>query len=574
MGYLLRYSHFQKERLIFRFSFCIAFLMCIVSVHSQSSSEESLFRVRGKVLTEKGTAVSNADIYIKNTFIGTVSNDIGNFEIPAKVGDTLVISAFLMNTEEKEIGTEDILNIKMEPNAELLEDIFLKQKNEREESISTAFQTVKRRALAYPTGTIRNSEFWPGDISIYESINRFPFIQGNQGGPLQFQRSRGQINPTPALVILDDVPVDQSILRQLDPDQIHSVSMVRSLAGTVKYGSLGAGGVIYIKTKLAANFDEPEGILPRASLVRNNYTDEPLSIEEGIKESVYIGKLQNARSFEEAKSIYDRQTLNLGISSMAYYLEAADYFTKWDQLYSHEVLSRLFRLSNNNPKVLLAIAYQCEQLNRLHQAAYVYQELMLMRPNHLQSYIDLAQIYTQTGNYKLANTLYKQMLFNNVANMDFSSVESLVINEYRRFLSKYRAKVNFKGLPSEMLIPNSKRTARIVLEWTNPLSEFEIQFVSPDKKYFNWRHTAFDNKGAIENELDMGFAIKDFVIEDAENGEWIININRLGNDSDNVPTFVKYTMYKNYGLPNETVEMKMVPLNKVDEKVTLDAFLD
>ena len=35
-----------------------------------------------------------------------------------------------------------------------------------------------------------------------------------------------------------------------------------------------------------------------------------------------------------------------------------------------------------------------------------------------------------------------------------------------------------------------------------------------------------------------------------------------------------YTLYKNYGLQNETIETKVVPLTKLEEKVTLDEIVE
>jgi tetratricopeptide (TPR) repeat protein len=572
-NYIFRLSTFTSG--YFKYFLLLLLALPFTAVNSQPSVDSNSFQLKGNVQTMEGAPIMYADIHIKDSFIATLSDDKGNFSIEAKEGDVLVITGFLMKTMEFPVTSEEFLSIRLESDVELLDAILLSQKKEEQERMRTPFQKVKKRGLGYPTQQFRNKDFWPGDINIYETLYRNPLLVGTNGGAIALQRSRGQLGDMPAMVILDDVPVDQSILQQLDPDQIRSISVVRSLAGTVKYGSLGAGGVIYVKSKNMDGFDDSEEVEPRSALATDNeYVEDLLSLEESVEDSQYIAELKSAETFEQAKSIYQQHTMNLGVSSLLYYLEASDFFTQWDQLYSHKILSRLFRLSNNNPKVLLGIAYQCEQLGRYRQAAYVYQELMLMRPDHLQSYLDLAQVYTQIGHYKLANSLYRQMLYNTIPNLDFEPVEFQVITEYRRFLSKFRSKVNFQGLPNELLIPNSRRTVRIVFEWTNPLTEFEFQFVSPDKKFYNWRHTAFDNKNYIESELALGYMTKDFVIEEAARGDWIVNINRLSEDNENIPTFVKYTLYKNYGLQNETIETKVVPLTKLEEKVTLDEILE
>jgi tetratricopeptide (TPR) repeat protein len=563
---------------MYRTSLRLVLMMVLVfgvsSMTGQAIDTEAKSPIRGRVLDETGLPVANADLRVINSLSGAISKEDGSFELLASPNDVIVASAFLMKTQEVAVASESYITISLETNAEMLDAILLKQKNEAEKLERTPFQDIKPRSLGYNTETIQQGNFWPGDVSIYESIIRFPFVQEDQGA-LILQRSRGWIRPTPALVILDNVPVDQSILRQLNPDLVESVSMVRSLAGAVKYGSLGAGGVIYIRTKLAANLDLEEGFEKRfVPIAGNEYAETPPLVSEGKKESDFIKELNNATSLEQAKSKYYRHTSQKDATSMSYYLDAANYFANWDMVFSHQVQSDLLKLSNNNPKVLLGLAYHCEQLGRFPQAAYIYEELMLLQPDKLQSYLNLAKIYTKIGSYKLANTLYKQMLFNTIENLDFSVLEPLIIREYRRFLTKYRNKVNFKGLPNELLVANFDKQVRLVFEWTNPLTEFEIQFVSPENKFYTWQHSAFDNKVMIEQELASGYAIKDFVIEQASEGAWTVNINRLSPDNESVPTYVKYTIYRNYGLPDETIEMKVLPLNAIDEKVTLDAFSD
>ena len=220
------------------------------------------------------------------------------------------------------------------------------------------------------------------------------------------------------------------------------------------------------------------------------------------------------------------------------------------------------------------MAYHCEQVDQLHLAAYLYEELMILQPDHVQSYRNLAHIYAKIGRYKSANNLFRQMLFNTISGLDFSSIEPLVIREYKRFLSKFRSRVDFSDLPEELLVIENNSNTRLVFEWTDPMSEFEIQFVSPDKKYYTWTHSAFESRESITNGIDQGFAIKEFMIDGAISGEWVINLNRLNEPDENVQTMIKYSVYKDYGLKNESVKTKMISLDQLKEKVTMDTFLN
>ena len=124
---------------------------------------------------------------------------------------------------------------------------------------------------------------------------------------------------------------------------------------------------------------------------------------------------------------------------------------------------------------------------------------------------------------KKENTWSKQMIFNLVPNVNFESIEPIIYNEFRYLIANHKRKIVYKDIPNEFLAINFKKDVRIVLEYTNPLAEFEVQFVSPDKRYYTWRHTYFDNK--------------------------------------------------NYGLPNETKQVKVVNLSRYNQKITLNKFL-
>ncbi|WP_432412179.1 hypothetical protein [Rasiella sp. SM2506] len=62
-------------------------------------------------------------------------------------------------------------------------------------------------------------------------------------------------------------------------------------------------------------------------------------------------------------------------------------------------------------------------------------------------------------------------------------------------------------------------------------------------------------------------------MDEAEQGRWLINVNYVGEAEEENPSYLKYTLYRNYGLPNETKEIKVVNLSEYNQKITLDTFL-
>ncbi|MBT8305285.1 MAG: hypothetical protein KJP09_12495, partial [Bacteroidia bacterium] len=225
-----------------------------------------------------------------------------------------------------------------------------------------------------------------------------------------------------------------------------------------------------------------------------------------------------------------------------------------------------------NPKALKALAYKLEEKLIHEEAKLVYQRIAVLRPNDVQSYRDLALSYVANGNYQEAMTLYKQMLANDKPNVDFSAIESTIINEIKHLVANHRQEVNYKDLHPDLLSVKFKSDVRFVFDWNDPNSEFEFQFVNPQKKFYTWAHTKFDNMERMTDEIQKGYHTEEYIIDDADKGEWIINIRNLSEEDTENPTYLKYTVYTNYGLPDETKEVKVVKLYQLENKVTLDKF--
>jgi hypothetical protein len=75
----------------------------------------------------------------------------------------------------------------------------------------------------------------------------------------------------------------------------------------------------------------------------------------------------------------------------------------------------------------------------------------------------------------------------------------------------------------------------------------------------------------LYKEITKGYHSEEYIIDQAkEKGTWLINLQSLNNTKTLNPTYLKYTVYRHYGLPNQTQTTKLINLNQLTEKVTLD----
>ena len=141
-------------------------------------------------------------------------------------------------------------------------------------------------------------------------------------------------------------------------------------------------------------------------------------------------------------------------------------------------------------------------------------------------------------------------------------------------LAFHKNKVSFEKLPNELLSLNFKKDIRIVFEWTQPDVDFDVQFVSPERKFFNWTHTRFESKSLLQEEVSQGYAIKEHIIDDAQTGPWIVNMEFLSTERPKNPTYLKYTVFQDYGLPTQTKNTKIIAMKDLQNKVTIDRFVN
>src|SRR5690349_1351600 len=101
--------------------------------------------ISGKVTDVTGQPIPNASVIIKGTHSGTTSDAEGNFRIPVKKGDVLIISAVMYKPFEVKTGTQTSFDVKLVPNTSLMDEVIVTAggiKSKRKE-IGNATTTIK-----------------------------------------------------------------------------------------------------------------------------------------------------------------------------------------------------------------------------------------------------------------------------------------------------------------------------------------------------------------------------------------------------------------------------------------------
>lgn len=555
---------------------------------SLSTIDESGPNLFGKVFSVSGP-IQGATVRIKNSLVEAQSDFDGYFNIDAQVGDILIVNYLGMTEKQTVVEDFDDLYVLLKTEAQILDEVVLSSTNKNDDNlVDTGYGRKNKDAVGFSNSTITKKDISAGATTLVDVIRgKFAGVQieGFDNPRIIIRGGTGSMN-TPAYAIYDvDGLIFEDFPNFINAQQIESITILKSYGATNRYGSVGRGGVFVIRMN---NLYKGSSQTLDSALIKGNDYEEELGMISFENNSQYIKELEEAFSFENAKEIYSRQTSNLEFKSLPYYFDCYDYFKRWNDDFAFYILTDAVISAKSNPKALKALAYKMESIDRNVDAELVYEHLLKIRPYHEQSYRDLALIYSKNKKYVLAADIYKKILLNEIDEVEVLGLQKTIANEAYHLYTNHRDEIDFKNFPIDVLkkiLPdldlNIKKNSfvaqknfgydyRVVFDWSDSNIEFNVQFVSPSKKFFNWSHTKFENKDQLIDEIKFGYNTEEFIIDDSQKGEWLINIDTYSIESDINPTFLKYTVYKNYGRDNEISKTSVINLNRLSQKLTLD----
>ncbi len=538
--------------------------------------------IRGKV-TNMDTPLINAEIQSDRTGEVVQTDAKGRYELETSPGD--LVSFSYPGLADMEIVVEDvtsILNIKMNAAVNVLDEVVVEKtkiKSQRQlrmeyssnkNLIQTAFGILDKDITSFAVRILDKSQFIYGGIDLASAIQyRFPGIRVERlpesfSKPIIYLRGSSQ-GFFPAIYDIDGMITDQF------PDfvMIENVERMAILSGlglVTKYGGKANGGVIVINTKGANTYRDPRSGGPYdQALLRNNiYEGTAISKQQADKNlPEYLNALYATTSEKEARALYETQSKTYR-SSLYYFLDVFGYFSaKWqNKEFANELIEKHWYLFKDNPVGLKSLAYLYQVLGETEKAHNLFKEVFILRPNYAQSYRDLALSYLDINDYKKAASLYARydyLIGEGFIRAEDVNFTPLMEREFSNLLQLYGKELTGKDFSKGPSLNSDFEGTRLVFEWSDSEAEFELQFVNPENKYFNWEHSLLADPNRIKEEKIKGYSCEEYLIDGSLTGTWQVNLKYLGNKSL-TPTFFKVTIYSNYGTRSQRKEVKVFKL--------------
>ena len=215
------------------------------AVSSQPAVAQQTAKIKGTILDQNGEPIIGANVLVKGTTNGTITDFDGNYELDAPVGSTLVVSFIGYKTIEVK-ATADKQTIKLAEDTETLDEVIVVgYTTQRKESLTGAMTTVKSDKLKdVTTPSVEN--MLNGKVpGVYVAPGSG---QPGAGGAVVIRGQASLSGSTQPLWVIDGVIVGSSA-GDLNPADIETMTVLKDAASTAIYGSEGANGVIVVTTK-------------------------------------------------------------------------------------------------------------------------------------------------------------------------------------------------------------------------------------------------------------------------------------------------------------------------------------
>ena len=309
-------------------SFAAALLLMAMGGQALAQSPNS---IGGRVVDENGEPVIGAQVKVKGTPTGTVTNMDGEFSLPATIkrGTEIVINYLGMESQTVKAAPGMKISLRSED-------------RQLDEVIVVAYGEQKKSSFTGSAGVVDSKTLEKRPVN-----NVMDALQGNVAG-LQSYQSSGSPDADPEfrirgisslnagnkpLIILDGVPYDGS-WNSINPTDVASITVLKDAASNALYGARGANGVIIVTTKKGSvgkatvTLDAKVGWSSRASK-RYDTIDDPAQYIETYYDGLYRYNLSKGQTpyqaFTNANATLYKPAADGGLGYLPYSVPDGQY---------------------------------------------------------------------------------------------------------------------------------------------------------------------------------------------------------------------------------------------------------
>ncbi|MDO6739112.1 TonB-dependent receptor [Wenyingzhuangia sp. 2_MG-2023] len=201
--------------------------------------------IKGVVKDDGGMPVPGANVVVKGTNQGVITDFDGNYQIAVNTKNAVLVFSYVgYKDKEVIVGNQTTINVALEQDVSELDAVVM-----------VGYGSVKKSDVTGALSSVNTEE-----INKTQNTNLAQAIQGRAAGvtvskssgapgatPTVNIRGVGTVNGAGPLYVVDGVPIND--VSTINMEDAESVEVLKDASATAIYGSRGANGVILITTK-------------------------------------------------------------------------------------------------------------------------------------------------------------------------------------------------------------------------------------------------------------------------------------------------------------------------------------
>ena len=203
--------------------------------------------IKGTILDVTGMPVIGANVMVKGTTNGTITDMDGKFSLEVDKNAILVVSYIGYANQEIKVGNQNTLSITMKEDAEALDEVVV-----------VGYGTTTKKNF---TGSVSSLKLEDSPISLSSNTNALDALKGNISGldiggtnsaggtPSMLVRGQNSISGSNDPLLVVDGVIFMGNINDINPGDIASLDVLKDAASAAAYGSRSANGVNSITTK-------------------------------------------------------------------------------------------------------------------------------------------------------------------------------------------------------------------------------------------------------------------------------------------------------------------------------------
>jgi TonB-dependent SusC/RagA subfamily outer membrane receptor len=430
------------------------------------------------------------------------------------------------------------------------------------EVVVVGYGATRRRDMTGSVSVINSSQLTGlGNLNVAQALaGRVAGVQvienSAPGGVSQIfiRGARTSVSGGQPLYVLDGVPVEGDIANNISVSEIESITVIKDVQASMLYGSRAANGAIVITRRRAfGNNNARNSLVKYKELEDVDYVTE---LKEAGKGEMYERYLEMKNSLGEEPS---------------FYFDAAEImYRTGDKEKALRILTNLLEIDNENHQLLRAVGYMLENWGMYKEAVSIYQKVLIIKEEEPQSYRDLGLAYEKAGDPQAAVELLYASLTKNWYQYEdrYRGLRSILLTEMNAIISGLKNELDLSAINTSIIKPLPV-DMRIVVDWNKDETDIDLHIVEPGGEECYYSHRQSKAGGRMAEDFTQGYGPEEYQIKNAKKGKYSIQVNYYGDryQKKQVPSFIKLTIYKNYGKPNQTTTTETFIMDNQTGKV-------